>query len=367
MKDTSFLQLLTMVMAMSLVPGCDARDLSDVTGVIKTFERPKCLRRLLKSIDAHLPTLKVVVVDDSQDAQKQKRMAEEDGLLKLAGGVEYVATAHDIGIAAGRNKGLSKVTTKYALMLDDDFVATAETNVNRLVAQVASGEAAFAGGELYVLPQDMTMGIVEGLQGKEKRRVVVSGAMTLQVDHRKQLLISQVKTVDTKAKACVEAKHISNFFLGETGTLRALGWDEELKLSEAEDFFLRAGKRQLKIQYCPMVKAMHDGGCTVLPGHDHEAYKAKRERGLHFFNTMFTKHGIQQYSSAFGGLYMRTCAFGKHCKVAHMWKNDELKTCDLDGECDTHKIAIKKHPGTQNMRMFKCDAGGKKCDVPVMN
>ena len=33
MKDTSFLQLLAMVMAMSLVPGCDARDLSDVTGV----------------------------------------------------------------------------------------------------------------------------------------------------------------------------------------------------------------------------------------------------------------------------------------------------------------------------------------------
>ena len=51
----------------------------------------------------------------------------------------------------------------------------------------------------------------------------------------------------------------------------------------------------------------------------------RRRSSFHFFNTMFTKHGIQQYSSAFGGLYMRTCAFGKHCKVAHMWKNDELK------------------------------------------
>jgi hypothetical protein len=44
-----------------------------------------------------------------------------------------------------------------------------------------------------------------------------------------------------------------------------------------------------------MVKAMHDGQCTVLPGQDHEGYKRKRERGLHYYNTMFTKHGIQQY------------------------------------------------------------------------
>jgi hypothetical protein len=51
-----------------------------------------------------------------------------------------------------------------------------------------------------------------------------------------------------------------------------------------------------------------------------------------------------------------------------MWKNDELKTCGETGECDTHKIAIKKHPETNNMRMFKCDTGDpKKCNTPVMN
>jgi len=148
----------------------------------------------------------VVVVDDSKDAQKHRKEAEEEGLLKLAGGIEYVPTAYDIGIGAGRNTGLAKVTTKYALMLDDDFVATAETDVNRLVAQVSSGEATFAGGELYVEPQDMTMGILADLEGKKKRRVVVSGALSLALDVKRQLLVSKMRPVDTNAKTtCFQA------------------------------------------------------------------------------------------------------------------------------------------------------------------
>jgi hypothetical protein len=36
---------------------------------------------------------------------------------------------------------------------------------------------------------------------------------------------------------------ITNFFLGETSKLKSMGWDEELKLSEAEDFWLRCNHR----------------------------------------------------------------------------------------------------------------------------
>lgn len=111
---------------------------------------------------------------------------------------------------------------------------------------------------------------------------------------------------------------------------------------------------------------MHDGQCTTAPGHDAEAYKLKRERGLHFYQPFFEKYDLQQYSSGFGGLYMLTCEFTESCTVAHMWKQDELKTCDENGKCETHKIAIKKHPETQNMRMYKCDVSGEKCDTPVM-
>merc|ERR1711871_592524 len=144
---------------------------------------------------------------------------------------------------------------------------------------------------------------------------------------------------------------ISNFFVAKVATLRANPWDEAMKLSESEDFFLRLQKKKVNVQYCPHVKAVHDGQCTVAPRHNHEAYKLKRERGLFFFDAFFKKHQLQQYSSAFGGLYMRTCSFIKECVVAHMWKNDALKTCNKDGVCEEHKIAIKQHPGTKNVRM----------------
>lgn len=215
------------------------------------------------------------------------------------------------------------------------------------------------------MPEDAQVGIINDMLGKERRKVTVSGAFTLGIDKDRQLLISKVEK--TNPLQCQQTDMISNFFVAKTETLKSLRWDDALKLNEAEDFYLRAGVARLKVKYCPVVKAMHDGQCTVAPGHDHEEYKLKRERGLHFSEAFFTKHNIQQYSSAFGGLYLHTCAFGKKCKVAHMWKPDELKTCDADGECELHKIAVKKHPETQHMRMYKCDADGKKCDKPVMD
>lgn len=336
----------------------------DLTVVVKTFERPGCLERLLLSINQHLPTVAIVVVNDGHDSQKAKDLAAAKGLLKLAGGVDYVAAEYDIGVGAGRNLGLSKVKSEYVLMMDDDFVVTSETDVGQLVKAVSTGKADIAGGELYVIPQDVNMGILNEALGKEKRRVTVSAAFSLGIDKQRKMLVSKV--TKTKPTECSATDMISNFFVARAAEMRSLKWDDDLKLNEAEDFFLRAGTQGLKVQYCPAVKAMHDGQCTLGPGHDHEAYKLKRERGLHFQQKFFEKHDIQQYSSGFGGLYMLTCAFTDSCMVAHMWKQDELRTCDANGECDTHKITLKKHPETQHMRMFKCDASGKKCDQAVM-
>jgi len=336
---------------------------TELTLVVKTFQRPACLARLLKSIDEHAPKLPVVVVDDSLRAGAAEREAREQGLLDLAGGVTYITADYDVGVSKGRNLAMAKVKTPFVAILDDDFVLTAESRLERLVEHIAQGHADIAGGELYVVPEDLAMGIAGLPQGKG-RRVVVSGAFTLGYDPRRKLLVSQAQRTGTQ---CAMAALLTNFFVARTKTVNALRWDDSLKLSEAEDFFFRAQKQGLKVKYCPAIKAMHDGQCTVAAGQDHEAYKRMRERGLHFQRHFFEKHDIQQYSTPNGGLYMLTCAFNKACSVAHMWKKDELKICDEEGRCEQHKVAIKKHPETKNMRLLKCDATGKKCDEPVMN
>src|SRR5512143_3189093 len=80
-----------------------------LTVLIKTFERPKVLRRLLISIRRQYPDLKIVVVDDSRQPIDIE-------------GVRTIPMPFDSGVSAGRNEGLKHIDTRYTLVLDDDFV-----------------------------------------------------------------------------------------------------------------------------------------------------------------------------------------------------------------------------------------------------
>ena len=62
-----------------------------VTALVKTFERPHILRRLVASIKRLYPTLPIVVVDDSREPSS---LAE----------VHTIPMPYDSGISAGRNR-----------------------------------------------------------------------------------------------------------------------------------------------------------------------------------------------------------------------------------------------------------------------
>lgn len=78
--------------------------LEKLTAVIKTFERPLALDRLLKSIRRMYPLLHVIVVDDSQDPAP-------------AEGVQTIVLPLDSGVSAGRREGLRHVATEYVMYL----------------------------------------------------------------------------------------------------------------------------------------------------------------------------------------------------------------------------------------------------------
>ena len=73
--------------------GAGGEPLAQLTALVKTFERPRILRRLVASIKRLYPALRIVVVDDSRVP------------TRLAG-VTTVTLPYDSGIAAGRNAGL---------------------------------------------------------------------------------------------------------------------------------------------------------------------------------------------------------------------------------------------------------------------
>ncbi|KAB0400990.1 hypothetical protein E2I00_004070, partial [Balaenoptera physalus] len=93
-----------------------------VTIATKTFLRYNRLRALIASIRRFYPTVTVVIADDSDKPESVRGPHIEHYLMPFGK-----------GWFAGRNLAVSQVTTKYVLWVDDDFVFTARTRLERLV------------------------------------------------------------------------------------------------------------------------------------------------------------------------------------------------------------------------------------------
>ncbi|XP_057277330.1 beta-1,4 N-acetylgalactosaminyltransferase 1-like, partial [Pezoporus wallicus] len=93
-----------------------------VTIATKTFLRYEKLRGLLSSIRRFYPGVTVVVADDSPRPEP------------LSGPhLEHYVMPFGKGWFAGRNLAVSQVTTKYVLWVDDDFIFTPRTRLEKLV------------------------------------------------------------------------------------------------------------------------------------------------------------------------------------------------------------------------------------------
>jgi Glycosyl transferase family 2 len=200
--------------------------LREVTALVKTFERPKILRRLLASIERLYPTLTIIVVDDSRMPVRL-----ED--------VKTITMPYDSGISAGRNEGLRHVATKYVLLLDDDVVFSRHTRLGPALALMERyPEIDIMGGQLIELPFLKARGFPEEADAiftTDARPVVPLG--------------SSVGGLTVCAK-------VPNFFLARRDRLALVPWDPQLKRLEHSDFFTRA-LGTLTTVFNPDVRCLH--------------------------------------------------------------------------------------------------------------
>ena len=196
---------------------------SDTTLVIKTFERPECLSRIIRSIRIYYPTTQVLIADDSR-----KPVAINNACTRT------YAMPYDSGLSAGRNLLLSKVATDYFVLLDDDFIFTDATILETLQSYIASGYDLVAGSVNDTRHIPFHIGEIISING-----------------------IGSVKIIQAPDKPIVDCSFVPNFFMARTTAIRPIGWTERLKLAEHMDFFIRAYGR-LKIGYCRGVSVLHD-------------------------------------------------------------------------------------------------------------
>ena len=95
----------------------------DVTVLVKTFERPEALRRLVDSIRRYYPRIPILVVDDSREL-----------LDPVPEGIRYLHEPYNsLGSGPGRNFALRHAETEYVLFSDDDMVFTGKTDLSKML------------------------------------------------------------------------------------------------------------------------------------------------------------------------------------------------------------------------------------------
>lgn len=198
--------------------------ISELSIIIKTFERPKAIRRLVNSIKTQYPNLKIIIADDSRRPQSIR-------------GVEVIHLPYNQGATIGRNEALNRVKTKYFLLLDDDFVFFKHTKLVPALSIIESHpEIDIIGGEVVDLPF-FTVGHYQNakLFPTNSQPIVPPG---------------------TKIGGLPVYNMVANFFLGRTDRVKLVGWDPELKNLAHADFFTRA-VGVLTTVFCSDLKVLH--------------------------------------------------------------------------------------------------------------
>ena len=119
-----------------------------VSLIIPTFDRPHLLPRCVESARAAGADVEVIVVDDaSTDATRE--------VCRGLDGITYVRLEHNQGVAGARNVGLLASTADYVAFLDDDDLRLPGSLDVQLTLLEADPEAAFVGGGVVLADQNL--------------------------------------------------------------------------------------------------------------------------------------------------------------------------------------------------------------------
>jgi beta-1,4-N-acetylgalactosaminyltransferase 2 len=186
---------------------------------IKTFERPECVQKLVKSIRKFYPNIKIIIADDSKESIPIEN-------------TEYIQMNFYSGTSAGRNAAMNRVKTEYFCTLDDDFMFDKSTRLETWVKILDNTGLDMIGGNVENRAYN---GIIDFAN-------------------------NEIKLIPGTRGECDGYKLydiILQFWCGRTKKIQEIGgWDNDFKTQDHKVFFLRHfGK--LKISHTPDVYCHH--------------------------------------------------------------------------------------------------------------
>ncbi|XP_032891363.1 beta-1,4 N-acetylgalactosaminyltransferase 2 [Amblyraja radiata] len=209
-------------------PGPDNSIDSLVTIVTKTFFRYHKLRILISSIRKFYPKIMIIIADDSKVTEKIEGPYIQQYIMPFAK-----------GWFAGRNLAVSQVTTKYLLWVDEDFVFTKKTKLEKLVEVLEKTNLDLVGAPVNQQVFTFKLWYEEG-------------------DDEGDCVFSQYGSFHPLDgfPGCVVTSIVVNFFLAKTEKVQSVGFDPRFARVAHTEFFID-GIGSLLVGYCTNVKVGH--------------------------------------------------------------------------------------------------------------
>lgn len=239
-----------------------ARISSDITVCVTTIDRAHCAQRFIRSVRARYPHLGIVLVSQGDPHPLLADTCTEEK-------VALDMVDHDAGVTVARNRAIERVSSKYLLFCDDDFIFGGDTDLEP-AWRIMEGDKSV----------DILGGLLIDIRDDNLRMRVRRWEKYLFVDRARGSLIAV--PIDSCAPA---PRQMAGHCYFDTDTVlnwklvrRALfdrfpGWDPRYQCNgEHEDFYLSVKTRgDIRVAYAPSLLVYHHHP----PDH---AYRGRRQR-----------------------------------------------------------------------------------------
>jgi len=237
-----------------------------ITFGITAFNRPNALRQLVESICQFYPSAHIVVADNGW---------QFDSFCRAR--CEYHVLPPDVGLCRCRNFLVDQLTDRrdWLLLLEDDFVFTAETRIDRLADVLAHDDQvdAIAGGVYFGET-------VDAFPRAHNDRAEI------------QLLCTPAQVTPAGVRYC-RSSWLHNFALFRREFVATHRWDNALKIGEHWSYWWDVRQQYDRAEQVPAAVT-----ADVAIQHDHETdrdaeYLSYRGRATQFNRQSRTERQIQ--------------------------------------------------------------------------
>jgi len=209
--------------------------LDNVTFIYKSFERQKMAKRLYHNIQTYYPGVRVIIADDSSKT------------LDLQGeNLTVLQLPYNSGLSYGLNRALEKVETPFVIRMDDDELLTPFTKFEEQLKFLLKYKDIHMVGVLpFTAPQCRPL-----------RETVES--------YMNHVLNRRMNPFGVPFFTWIDEQHVilrrtPNIFIVRTDKLRQVGYDDNIRMLDHTEFFIRA---------TGVIHTVMDITCFVFHYHD---------------------------------------------------------------------------------------------------